>query len=198
MKLLYPVLFAAYVLAEGEDCFDECEDGDMACLMACDARSGGKKFSHIVRMVNANVNTAFSYSEMVKRISNYGCHCSREVVDQQLDMVKPLIKLTKPADPFNSAINALISILITPAMLISDDIDMISMPVQAQLTAPETLVVNSHNVYVTLSLLTISVPSGKILTTTNSTGSLKETEKSEPRKVFPSWTQLQHASNPVE
>jgi hypothetical protein len=75
MKLLYPVLFAAYVFAEGEDCFDDCEDGDMACLMACDARSGGKKFSHIVRMVNANVNTAFSYSEMVKRISNYGCHC---------------------------------------------------------------------------------------------------------------------------
>merc|ERR1712096_379842 len=78
MKLLYTALaFAAYVIAEGDDsCFEEC-DNDMACMMACDARAkdGGKKFSHIVRMVNANVVTAYSYSEMVKRISNYGCHC---------------------------------------------------------------------------------------------------------------------------
>lgn len=35
----------------------------------------GRKFSAIMEMVNANVNTAFTYSEMVKRVQNYGCHC---------------------------------------------------------------------------------------------------------------------------
>lgn len=39
----------------------------------------GRKFSHIVRMINMKLTvqgkTTFTYSEIVKKIQNYGCHC---------------------------------------------------------------------------------------------------------------------------
>lgn len=34
-----------------------------------------KKFSAIVRMVNAKITTNWDYSTIVKRVQNYGCHC---------------------------------------------------------------------------------------------------------------------------
>lgn len=71
MKLLYAYpLLAVAVFAEDdytdEYDYDDSDDPEVR---------GSKKFSGITEMVNANIATAFSYSEISKRLQNYGCHC---------------------------------------------------------------------------------------------------------------------------
>lgn len=36
---------------------------------------GERKFSHILKMVQTQINTQYSFKQLVKMIQNYGCHC---------------------------------------------------------------------------------------------------------------------------